>query len=135
MGAVTFLKFCAQLKDLDLTNNPITKIANYQHKVIDALPTLLMLDGVSIIERTKASEKYSSSEFSSSLTSSISKNNKNSSNESTSNNIQESPMNINRPSSSFDMSKSKVTIEIKSRPSTAGKQKVYFIRSSYTIWK
>lgn len=120
-SAVSFLSFCPALRDVDLTENPISRTSNYRARVKEMVPELLILDGRGFTEESTQNDStaapVSSSEFSSSLTSSSKADSSHTSNELRPNSGPDT--NTQRASSSCEMTHS-ARIDAKARPSTAG---------------
>lgn len=104
---------CEQLVELSLCDNPIAKPADYRRYVSEIIPNLMILDGMSVGNiHSKSAEKISSSEFSSSLNSSLSRDSKNGMCEVSSHVIIDSLSSLER--------NSETVVNICNRPSTAG---------------
>lgn len=105
---------------MNVRDNPIAKLVDYRRCVGETIPNLLILDGMSVgINRTECVEKISSSEFSSSLSSSLSRNIVRP-NGSDNNDMQQKTLSHEIGSFSFIQPNSETVITICNRPSTAG---------------
>lgn len=118
------LTLCARLVELNLHDNPIAKQVDYRRRVGEIVPNLMILDGMSVgHNRSKSTEKISSSEFSSSLSSSLSRD-IDSANHFSNNVVREIG-----PMASIERD-TETVINVRARPSTAGTS--YARRISHT---
>lgn len=140
LGAVSFLSFCPRLNDLDLSNNPISQIADYRLCIKETLPGLLILDGrgmphcVEPVVQSNAvagAGPVSSSEFSSSFSSS-SKHDDTISDHSNELIIESRPGvandTVERASSSCENNMSHIAYDANRRPSTSGNLILVYLR-------
>lgn len=113
---------CPELRDIDLSNNPVCNIENYRTCVKNVIPNVMILDGKAFYDNSdnKANDNISSSEYSSSdITSS--EHGKSSSEHS----AEDKNVNLNktidvvRPSSS-QSTNNRIMENLPNRPSTAG---------------
>lgn len=114
ISSVSFLAFCARLNDVNLSLNPISRTNNYRNEVKRVVPQLLILDGFGFNEADRPIEPVSTSEYSSSLTSNLSRD----VSENSSNNL-ECETTAQRASSATDCRTEMVMVEIKDRPLSA----------------
>lgn len=69
------MSICPELRDLDLTGNPVCRMENYRNQLKESIPQLKILDDVAIYDEPRegmTTPSISSPEFSSSWTSSLS---------------------------------------------------------------
>lgn len=105
---------------MNIRDNPITKLVDYRRCVGETIPNLMILDGMSVgINRMECVEKIDSFEFSSSLSSSLSRD-IDRPNGSNNNDIQQKTLSHEIDSFSFIQQNSETVLTICNRPSTAG---------------
>lgn len=124
VATVSFLGLCNELKELDLAGNPVALVPDYRVNIRSVLPEIKILDDVPFYDEPPTEpEIISSSEYSSSLTSSLDRApvGQSSGPSSGQSNFDLPSVEIdnNRPASSGGATKS-VPILTDNRPSTAG---------------